>query len=132
MPVKSGRCGRCRGHNADAFVKVSRSLTGFCGESSLSTWIHRIATNVAMDHLRKHAFRQTANMPDRDDVTFDNDYTISDHDTPINDALLIRKDMNECIRVIVDSLPDNYRTPEKQVDAGCGTALASAKGTGCG
>jgi RNA polymerase sigma-70 factor, ECF subfamily len=29
---------------------------------------------------------------------------------PFHDTLLIRKDMNECIRGLVDGLPENYRT----------------------
>jgi len=32
------------------FTKVSRSLGTFRGESSLATWIYRIATNTAHDH----------------------------------------------------------------------------------
>jgi len=43
----------------ETFVKVSRSLDGFRGESRLSTWIYRIATNTAMDHLRKPSTRQS-------------------------------------------------------------------------
>jgi len=34
------------------FIKVSRALPRFRGDSSLSTWIYRIATNVAYDRLR--------------------------------------------------------------------------------
>ena len=43
----------------ETFVKVSRSLDSFRGESLLSTWIYRIATNTAMDHLRKPSARRT-------------------------------------------------------------------------
>ena len=35
----------------EVFVKVSRSLYGFRGESSLSTLLYRIATNVCLDML---------------------------------------------------------------------------------
>ncbi len=94
----------------EVFVKVSRSLDGFRGESSLSTWLYRIATNAAMDHMRKPASRQAANMPaGSDDDPSDSEDTIPDSDAPVLDALLIRKDMNECIRGIVDGLPENYR-----------------------
>ncbi len=36
----------------EVFVKVHQSLDKFRGESKLSTWIYRIATNTAMDRLR--------------------------------------------------------------------------------
>jgi len=38
----------------ETFVLVWRKLAEFRGESSLGTWIHRIAANVALAHLRKH------------------------------------------------------------------------------
>jgi RNA polymerase sigma-70 factor (ECF subfamily) len=96
----------------EVFVKVSRSLDNFRGDSSLSTWIYRIATNAATDHLRKLSSRQdlhtTGGSPDDDAPS--NDSEALDDSTPVLDTLLIRKDMNECIRGIVDSLPENYRT----------------------
>ena len=96
----------------EVFVKVSRSLDNFRGDSSLSTWIYRIATNAATDHLRKPSSRQafpaTGGPPD-DEAPADDSEALDDG-TPVLDTLLIRKDMNECIRGIVDSLPENYRT----------------------
>ena len=39
----------------ETFVKVHRSLGGFDGRSRLTTWIHRIAVNCAIDIQRKQA-----------------------------------------------------------------------------
>ncbi len=95
----------------EVFVKVAKALDGFRGESSLSTWIYRIATNAAMDHLRKPGSRNAAfsssDVPDDDSPG--SDETIPDNERPVLDTLLIRKDMNECIRGVVDGLPENYR-----------------------
>src|SRR5512137_1836096 len=41
------------------FEKVSRGISNFRGESSLATWIYRIATNVALDHNRSASARKT-------------------------------------------------------------------------
>jgi len=94
----------------ETFVKVSRSLDGFRGESQLSTWIYRIATNTAMDHLRrpstKHTARQALGTADAEESY---EAAVVD-DAPLHDTLLIRKDMNECIRGMVNDLPENYRT----------------------
>ncbi len=92
----------------EAFVKISRSLDRFRGESSLSTWIYRIATNTAMDHLRK-ASRKTLQVTEEDLLPTEGD-RIPEDAGPRLDTLLIRKDMNECIRGLVNELPDNYRT----------------------
>lgn len=37
----------------DAFVKAFRNLSSFRGESSLLTWVQRIAYHEAVDHLRQ-------------------------------------------------------------------------------
>jgi len=94
----------------EAFVKVSRSLDSFRGDSRLSTWIYRIATNAAMDHLRKpsnkHSLRQGGGSADCGEM----DDAFAVDGAPLHDTLLIRKDMNACIRGLVNDLPENYRT----------------------
>ncbi len=94
----------------EVFVKINKGLEGFRGESGLSTWIYRIATNAAMDHLRKPSFRHTANHSKDDDALADEIDLLPQESDPSIDTLLIRKDMNDCIRGIVDSLPELYRT----------------------
>ena len=41
-------------------VNVNEGLRNFRGDSTLSTWIYRIATNTAFDKLRSPAMRWTA------------------------------------------------------------------------
>jgi len=36
----------------DSFVRVWERLTQFRGQSALATWIHRVAVNVVLEHLR--------------------------------------------------------------------------------
>ena len=45
-----------------------------------------------------------------DDEASADDSEALDDGMPVLDTQLIRKDINECIRGIVDSLPENYRT----------------------
>ena len=37
----------------NTFIKIWKNLDSFRGESQLYTWLYRIATNEALDHLRK-------------------------------------------------------------------------------
>lgn len=37
----------------DALVEICKSVGGFRGDSSLATWIHRVAVNVCLEHRRK-------------------------------------------------------------------------------
>jgi len=93
----------------ETFVKVSRSLKSFRGESQLSTWIYRIATNTAMDHLRKPSSKRSARQTSgaEEDEEYYEDTVVDS--APLHDTLLIRKDMNDCIRGLVNDLPENYR-----------------------
>jgi len=94
----------------EAFVKISKSLDGFRGESKLSTWIYRIATNAAMDHLRRPSTKQSARhvYDVGEDGGPGNDSIVDS--APLHDTLLIRKDMTDCIRGLVNALSEKYRT----------------------
>ncbi len=37
----------------DVFVQVWKSLKSFRGDSAFSTWLHRVATNITISHIRK-------------------------------------------------------------------------------
>lgn len=42
----------------NAFVKIWNKLDDFRGDSKLSTWLHRIAVNEALDHIRREKKHQ--------------------------------------------------------------------------
>ncbi len=46
----------------DIFIKIWAALPDFRGNSSLYTWIYRIATNEVLNHLRKHKLRSLISM----------------------------------------------------------------------
>jgi RNA polymerase sigma-70 factor (ECF subfamily) len=95
----------------EVFVKVHRSLAGFRGDSSLSTWIYRIATNAAMDRLRSRAFRDTAEcLPLTDDRPGDD---IRPGDFPSGESspeqMAFRRQRYACYCDVLNSLPAAYR-----------------------
>ncbi len=97
----------------EVFAKISRALPAFRGESQLSTWIYRIATNAAMDRLGAPAFRTTA--PDRPPGGPESDglgdETIPTGEAPGSvEAEVCRRQRYECYRDYIDNLPPNYRT----------------------
>ena len=93
------------------FAKVSRGLDSFKGQSKLSTWIYRIATNTAIDKLRSPAHRHASGqIPLEDSAAVENNTsTITRSQTPI-DQNVIRKEMSACVREYVDRLPPDHRT----------------------
>jgi RNA polymerase sigma-70 factor (ECF subfamily) len=97
----------------EVFIKVNAALDNLRGDSSLSTWIYRIATNAAMDHLRKKPSsrkdHEAGGIPD-DDLLPEVCVDTNEESVLSLDTRAIRKEMNSCIRGIVDGLPGNYRT----------------------
>jgi RNA polymerase sigma-70 factor (ECF subfamily) len=94
----------------ETFVKVNRGLENFKGESKLSTWVYRIATNAALDRLRSPALKRTVELPmlDEGGEVEDRD-AWSDEKKPAPDQAVIRGEMNECIREFIEKLPPDFR-----------------------
>ena len=92
------------------FAKVSRGLASFKGQSKLSTWIYRIATNTAIDKLRSPAHRQASVQDSLEDSAGveNNAPRIRQTETP-TDKKVIRKEMSDCVREYVDRLPSDHR-----------------------
>ncbi|MEW5938380.1 MAG: RNA polymerase sigma factor [Chloroflexota bacterium] len=90
----------------DTLVKVHQSLGGFRGEAQLSTWIYRVATNVALDRMRQPSFRRVEQASVSDEIV---EAKISERQKPPIEKALIRNEMNDCIRGYVEKLPDDYR-----------------------
>ena len=87
-------------------IKVSEHLAGFRGDSSVSTWIYRIATNVAVDRLRQRAPEVVPVEADPDgDEALPPQLQI-----PSAETSAMRGEMNACLREFVHRLPLNYRT----------------------
>jgi RNA polymerase sigma-70 factor (ECF subfamily) len=87
----------------EVFAKVNQALPQFRGESSISTWIYRIATNTAYDRLRSPSFRRA------DEVPLENAAPVHDPSSGI-DQTLVRTEMNECIDEYIARLPTSYRS----------------------
>jgi RNA polymerase sigma-70 factor, ECF subfamily len=92
----------------EAFIKAFNSLHNFDKQFAFSTWLFKIATNNAIDYLRKKKLSTFS--IDKDIETDDSDYKfeIPDHenkpDTHIIDTQL-RKILDEAI----ESLPEKYK-----------------------
>lgn len=89
-----------------ALAKVARGLATFRSESSLSTWIFRIATRTALDHVRSRAHREaqaTDPVPPPDGG--EHDFAGTDEGVR---RTMDRQEMGTCVREFVDRLPAAY------------------------
>jgi RNA polymerase sigma-70 factor (ECF subfamily) len=96
------------------FAKAATALPSFRGEAQPSTWLYRIAANVASDWLRSrspHEAKLTVGLreaPDHETREAGAD-TARNKSQASPEQELIRKEMNDCIRDVITALPDNHR-----------------------
>jgi RNA polymerase sigma-70 factor (ECF subfamily) len=97
----------------EVFEKVSRGLEDFRGDAELSTWVYRIATNTALDRLRRRGKPTDSVDPSSVDTIAALEADRNVWTDAIRDTLegrVIRDEMNACIREVINRLPENYRT----------------------
>ena len=99
----------------EVFVKISRALGTFRGESKLSTWIYRIATNAALDKLRDPSFKRIAQEgliedADSGEMKIEDKVVMSGALAPSLEQQICRTERYECYRDFIQDLPANYRT----------------------
>lgn len=92
----------------EVFAKVAHALPDFRGESQLSTWLYRIATNTALDRLRGLPRADTVQLPE-DDAEIAASNTWTGQNEPAVESQVYRNEMNDCVRGFVMGLPENYR-----------------------
>ena len=99
----------------EVFIKANKALGTFRGESKLSTWLYRIATNAALDNLRSPSFQGIAQVGLSYDSIEDDQGGGADavvlvkEEKPLVEKQIIREEMNDCIRGYVEKLPEPYR-----------------------
>jgi len=93
----------------DTFLKVLESISNFKGQSQLSTWIYRIATNEALMRLRK---RKKQLLPFiAEDEEYKKDYSNILHsfsDDPLN--TLLTTELREKMQDSIEYLPPKYKS----------------------
>lgn len=96
------------------FAKAAKALPTFRSEARTSTWLYRIAVNVAADWLRSrstHEAKVTVPLPDSPDEDMRTVATGADIDgQPTPEQELARKDMRDCIRGEIGKLPEAHRS----------------------
>jgi RNA polymerase sigma factor (sigma-70 family) len=92
----------------EAFIKAFTSLASFNEEYSFSTWLYKIATNNAIDYIRKRKLQTfSINKPIESE---ESDYSFELPDTELEpDQELIAAQRKRMLDDAMDSLPAKYR-----------------------
>ncbi len=102
-------CLRILGHRSDAddaaqnaLVSIARNVTAFDGRSSFATWAYRIATNAALDEMRRRRRRPRPSA----DVDAVHERLADPRAEQAHDVLENR----ELVESALAALPEEYRT----------------------
>ncbi len=93
----------------EAFAKAFKNLDRFKKDYTFSTWLFRIATNNAIDFIRKKRIETfSLNTSYKDDSGDDVTVDVEDNDpNPMEEA--IKAQRNELVRLFVTRLPPKYQ-----------------------
>ena len=113
----------------EVFTRVSQALADFRGDSTVATWVYRIATHAAFDRLRRVASRRAG------DTLLRIGQPPAERLLGVEEALE-RREMSACIRGHVAALPPAYRSAlllhdegldNRQIAGALGISLGAAK-----
>jgi RNA polymerase sigma-70 factor (ECF subfamily) len=97
----------------EVFLRVNKGLPDFKGDAKLSTWIYRIATNVATDRIRSRASQESRSgkaIP-LDEQLVEEDVDLKGDRKPSLEKQAMREEMSSCVQNYINSLPESYRVP---------------------
>jgi RNA polymerase sigma-70 factor (ECF subfamily) len=96
----------------DAFVSAFRGLDAFAGNSRLSTWLHRIVINAALNKLRRRQRKPERSIDDLLPAFSEDGHAVEPAVEWREDAqtALQRQETRAAVREAIDMLPEMYRT----------------------
>jgi RNA polymerase sigma-70 factor, ECF subfamily len=94
----------------EALIRIVRNLSSFDQRSSFSTWAYRIATNSALDELRRRQRRPIAVTPTTDDSHDDAVPGLSSQIDPLTSAEIERVADQMMIEDAIGSLSEDHRS----------------------
>lgn len=97
----------------EAMIRVVRNLDRFDGRAAFGTWVYRIATNTALDELRKRKRRPQLHVVDDDDFEVSNEPVDQLADRQI-DSVVDRITIDEALA----QLPEEFKAAVVMRDVG--------------
>ncbi|MGV6826388.1 MAG: RNA polymerase sigma factor RpoE [bacterium] len=92
----------------ETFIKAYRALSGFRGDSAFYTWLYRIATNTAKNHLASRGRRPPSSDVEAETAEqLDGGGRLRDYATP--EHLVLEDEIASTIKQAVDELPEDLR-----------------------
>ncbi|MEO8804396.1 MAG: RNA polymerase sigma factor RpoE [Rudaea sp.] len=99
----------CQDIAQEAFIRAYRAIAAFRGDSQFYTWMYKIATNTAKNHLVSLGRRPpTDDIAIEDAVLIDGGSRLKDQATPEHE--LLRQEIERTVFDTVEQLPEDLKT----------------------
>jgi RNA polymerase sigma-70 factor (ECF subfamily) len=92
----------------EVFLRVYRSRASYAADAKFTTWLYRIATNLAVNHARETKAERSSASLDEPDPQTGLTIDVADPETTAEQKLL-RRERLAAIRKEVESLPERQR-----------------------
>jgi len=94
----------------EVFLRVYRSRGSYEASAKFTTWLYRIATNLAVNHARDTRHERPENMASLDEADEETGTTMDVADTSPNvEEKLVKQERLKAIRQKVENLPERQR-----------------------
>lgn len=94
----------------EALLKIYMAQKSYHPKAKFSTWVYRITTNICLNELRKHEYRQPPISLDNPDKNHRNRQSqLTDYKTPTPEQNLERKLFEEALNGAINKLPGKQR-----------------------
>ena len=94
----------------EVFLRVYRSRTSYEASAKFTTWLYRIATNLAVNHARDTRNERPDKMASLDEPDEETGTTMDVADNTLTvEQQILRRERMEAIRAKVQSLPERQR-----------------------
>jgi len=94
----------------EVFLRVYRSRQTYAASAKFTTWLYRIATNLAVNHARDNKYERPENTVCIDEPDTETGMTVDVPDNSLNaEQTILRRERLEAIRKHVEALPERQR-----------------------
>ena len=93
----------------EAFIRIFKSIANFKEQSSFSTWVYRITTNVCLDEIRKKKNRRMLSLDEEiqvEDGEMKRQVVSGD---PLPDEVAEKEELRSIVSNAINSLPEEQR-----------------------
>ncbi len=94
----------------EVFLRVYRSRSTYSADAKFTTWLYRIATNLAVNHARDTKHERPEEKSSLDEVNEETGHAMDVADSRLNvEQKLLRRERLNAIRSHVEALPERQR-----------------------